>query len=163
MKVRVFIRHSFTSGGQGSGSVFSAAVCKIQASKHCWKLKKKLLFTRWKVHCTAASWPRACPLEVRCLIGIWKLSIPKSHDCHGQWLWMEVSIAVQLYICCYTSVWFPTQVYSVYSVPLFIFIWRQSGPRLEPLRPGRAGWTGMGFLQDCDIIIWWNGCYFRNL
>ena len=26
--------HGFTSGGQESGSVFSAAVCKIQASEH---------------------------------------------------------------------------------------------------------------------------------
>ena len=30
----VFMGRSFTSGGQESGSVFSAAVCKIQASKH---------------------------------------------------------------------------------------------------------------------------------
>ena len=33
VKVRVFIGHGFTSGRQESGSVFSAAVCKIQASK----------------------------------------------------------------------------------------------------------------------------------
>ena len=31
----VFMWCSFTSGGQESGSVFSAAVCKIQASKRC--------------------------------------------------------------------------------------------------------------------------------
>ena len=31
----VFMGCSFTSGGQESRSVFSAAVCKIQASKHC--------------------------------------------------------------------------------------------------------------------------------
>ena len=30
----VFMGRGFTSGGQESGSVFSAAVCKIQASKH---------------------------------------------------------------------------------------------------------------------------------
>ena len=29
----VFMGHGFTSGGQVSGSVLSAAVCKIQASK----------------------------------------------------------------------------------------------------------------------------------
>ena len=29
----VFMGRGFTSGGQESGSVFSAAVCKIQASK----------------------------------------------------------------------------------------------------------------------------------
>ena len=31
----VFMGRSFTSGGQESGSVFSAAVCIIQASKRC--------------------------------------------------------------------------------------------------------------------------------
>ena len=30
----VFMGRGFTSEGQESGSVFSAAVCKIQASKH---------------------------------------------------------------------------------------------------------------------------------
>ena len=30
----VFMGRGFTFGGQESGSVFSAAVCKIQASKH---------------------------------------------------------------------------------------------------------------------------------
>ena len=30
----VFMGHGFTSGGQELGSVFSASVCKIQASKH---------------------------------------------------------------------------------------------------------------------------------
>ena len=29
----VFVGRGFTSGGQESGSVFSAALCKIQASK----------------------------------------------------------------------------------------------------------------------------------
>ena len=39
-----------TSGEQESGSVFSAAVCKIQASKHYIKsISKKLLLPRWKV------------------------------------------------------------------------------------------------------------------
>ena len=31
----VFMGRGFTSGGQKSGSVFSTAVCKIQASKRC--------------------------------------------------------------------------------------------------------------------------------
>ena len=31
----VFMGHSFTSGGQESGSVFGAAVHKIQASNQC--------------------------------------------------------------------------------------------------------------------------------
>ena len=31
----VFMGRGFTSGGQESGSVFSTAVCIIQASKHC--------------------------------------------------------------------------------------------------------------------------------
>ena len=31
--ILVFMGRGFTSGGQESGSVFSAAVCKIQASK----------------------------------------------------------------------------------------------------------------------------------
>jgi len=31
----VFMGHGFTSGGQESGSVFSASMCIIQASKHC--------------------------------------------------------------------------------------------------------------------------------
>ena len=30
----VFVRHGFTSGGQESGSAFSVAMSKIQASKH---------------------------------------------------------------------------------------------------------------------------------
>ena len=33
----VFIRRGLTSGGQELGSVFSAAVCKTQASKRCSK------------------------------------------------------------------------------------------------------------------------------
>ena len=141
MKVRVFIRHSFTSGRQESGSVFSAAVCKIQASKHCWKLKKKLLFTRWKVHCTAASWPRACPLEVRCLIGIWKLSIPKSHDCHGQWLWMEVSIAVQLHMLLHQCLVPNPSILSIFSPCVHFYMkaeWTQI--RAPQTREGRMKW-----------------------
>ena len=46
----VFMGRGFTSGGQESGSVFSAAVCQIQASKRYFeslplvlKDKKKLL------------------------------------------------------------------------------------------------------------------------
>ena len=31
----IFMGRGFTSGGQGLGSVFSTAVCKIQASKCC--------------------------------------------------------------------------------------------------------------------------------
>ena len=31
----VFMGHGFTSGGQELRSVFSAAVCQMQASKHC--------------------------------------------------------------------------------------------------------------------------------
>ena len=59
----------------------STAVCKIQATKRyveslplVLKDKKKLLLTRLKVHCTAAS----CRPEVGHLIGIWKPSI--QHD-----------------------------------------------------------------------------------
>ena len=39
---------------------------------------KKLLLTRWEVHCTAASWSHACPPKVGRLIGIWKPSISSS-------------------------------------------------------------------------------------
>ena len=65
-----------------SVSVFSAAVCKIQASKRyneslpsVLKNKNDLFLSRWKVRCTAASWSYVCPLEVECLIDIWKASI----------------------------------------------------------------------------------------
>ena len=64
-----FMERGFTSRRKGSVSVFSAAVCRIQASK-CYiesfilVLKEKLLLSKWKIHCTAASWVHACPLEV---------------------------------------------------------------------------------------------------
>ena len=41
---------------------------------------KKLLLTRWKVRCAAASWSCAYFLEVWGLIGIWKPSIPAGSE-----------------------------------------------------------------------------------
>ena len=54
----VFMGRGFTSGGQKSGSVFSAALRKIQASKCYTKslpLDKRSCFSRWKVRCTSRS------------------------------------------------------------------------------------------------------------
>ena len=69
-----------------SRDLYLAQVCaEYRPSKHLrWVLTisverwKKLLLTRWKVHCTAASWSRTCPPEVGRLIGIWKPSICSS-------------------------------------------------------------------------------------
>ena len=87
----VFMGCGFTSGWQELGSVFSAVVYKIQASERYIeslllvpKDKKNLLLTRWKVHCTAASWSHVCP-PVRQLIGIWKSSICPTTPCTGRW------------------------------------------------------------------------------
>ena len=81
-----FRGRGFTSGGEKSVSGFSAAACKIQASKYYIKSlplvlkdKKKLLLSRWKVRCTAASWLCVCPPEVECLVDIWKPSICIMH------------------------------------------------------------------------------------
>ena len=79
---------------------------------------------------------------------------------HNDYKWKQALLYT--YIRCYTSVSGSQLKYTQYSVPLFTFIWRQSGPRLEPLRPGRAGWNGIGFLQDCDNIIRWNDCYLET-
>ena len=78
----VFKGRGFTSGGQKSVSGFSAAAWKIPGSK-CYieslplvvKDKKKLLLSRWKVRCIAASSSCVCPPEVGQLIDIWKPSI----------------------------------------------------------------------------------------
>ena len=45
----VFMGRGFTSGGQESGSVFSAAVCKIQASKRY--IKSIPLVEKDKISC----------------------------------------------------------------------------------------------------------------
>ena len=90
--------HRWFSGGVAS--LLSRGLCLMQlCAKYrqvsvslsryhqCWKikeaasLKEKMLPTRWKVRCTAASWLHACPLQVRCFIGIWKTSIDQS-TCH---------------------------------------------------------------------------------
>ena len=55
------VGRGFTSRGQGSGSVFSAAVCKIQASKRYTESlplvmkDKEAASHKVKVRCTAAS------------------------------------------------------------------------------------------------------------
>ena len=74
----VFMGCGFTSGGQESGSVFSAAVCKIQASKRYIESlplvpKEKAVFLKLKdllYSCLLT----VCPPEVGCLIDIWKPS-----------------------------------------------------------------------------------------
>ena len=50
----VFMGCSFTSGGQESESVFSAAVCKIQASKCCVEPLQLVLKDK-RSSCTVAS------------------------------------------------------------------------------------------------------------
>ena len=92
----------FTSGGQESGSVFSAAVCKIQASKHYVESSPLVLKDKRSCFSQGERFTVQLPLvsldcgtfcpEVGRLIGIWKPSImlpsPQSpansrfdHDC----------------------------------------------------------------------------------
>ena len=64
----VFIGHGFTSGGQESGSVFSAAVCKMQASKRC--IESLPLVLKNKRSCFLIA--RLPSGSIGRLIGIWK-------------------------------------------------------------------------------------------
>ena len=73
------MEHGFTSGGQESGSVFSAVVCKIQARKHCGFLKVKGPLLQLPLDHVF------CPLEVGCLNEIWKPSI-LSHGHHFEYM-----------------------------------------------------------------------------
>ena len=69
---------SFSEGKTAWGSVFNAAVYKIQARKCLLSVpreKEKLLLSRWKVRYIAASWSCACLLEVSYFIDIRKPSI----------------------------------------------------------------------------------------
>ena len=77
----VFMGRGFTSGGQESGSVFSTAVYKIQASKRHIEfltlvLKEEAASLKMKGLVFTCLLMRACPPEVGRLIDIWK---PSSH------------------------------------------------------------------------------------
>ena len=71
----------FTAWEQELECVFNTAVCKIQDSEcHVESLPivlkdKRHCFPQGEIHCTAASWSCACPLEVGRLIDIWKPSV----------------------------------------------------------------------------------------
>ena len=67
--MHIVMGHGFTSGGQESGSVFSAAVCKIQASKRVLtisaekireaaslKVKSRLYSCHLIAHLPSGSW-----------------------------------------------------------------------------------------------------------
>ena len=56
------MRYGFSSGGQESGSAFSAPLCKIQAMKYytesllsVWKDKKKVFFSKSTVQLSSGS------------------------------------------------------------------------------------------------------------
>ena len=73
----VFMGRGFTSGGQKSGSVFSAAVCEIQASKRYIESLQLVLkdkrgcFSQSEGLLYSSSWSWIYPPEVGHLIDIW--------------------------------------------------------------------------------------------
>ena len=69
----VFMGRGFTSGGQESGSVFSASMCIIQASKRC--VESLPLLLKDKKAASLKVKDLLCPLEIGRLIDIWKPSI----------------------------------------------------------------------------------------
>ena len=66
----VFMGRGFTSGGQESGSVFSAAVCKIQASKHY--IKSLPLVTKDKRSCFSQGERFVVQLPLDCVFALRK-------------------------------------------------------------------------------------------
>ena len=66
----VFMGRGFTSGGQESGSVFSAAVCKIQASKRY--IKSLPLVLKDKRSCFSQGERSAVQLPLDCTFALQK-------------------------------------------------------------------------------------------
>ena len=66
----VFMGRGFTSGGQESGSVFSAAVCKIQASKRY--IKSLPLVPKDKRSCFSHGERSAVQLPLDCALVLQK-------------------------------------------------------------------------------------------
>ena len=60
----------FTSGGQESGSVFSTAVCKIQASKRC--VESLLLVLKDRISCFSQGERFTVQLPLDCAHALWK-------------------------------------------------------------------------------------------
>ena len=66
----VFMGRGFTSGGQESGSVFSAAVCKMQASKRY--IKSLPLVSKDKRSCFSQGERSAVQLPLDCAFALQK-------------------------------------------------------------------------------------------
>ena len=66
----VFMVHGFTAGGQELGSVFSAAVCKIQASK--WYIKSLPLVLKDKRSCFSQGEMSTVQLPLDCVFALRK-------------------------------------------------------------------------------------------
>ena len=66
----VFMGRDFTSGGQESGSVFSASMCIIQASKHC--VESLPLVLKDKRSCFSQGERFAVQLPLECALALRK-------------------------------------------------------------------------------------------